>query len=77
MNEENMRATRLEAELLFLLFLGLKLTGNIDWSWWWVFAPIWGIMLLGGLALAVARLALKKRRIELLARRVWDGRAGE
>jgi len=26
---------------LFLLFLGLKLTGHIDWSWWWVFAPIW------------------------------------
>ena len=27
--------------LLFLLFLGLKLGGWIDWSWWWVFAPIW------------------------------------
>ncbi len=28
--------------LLFLLFLGLKLTGSIGWSWWWVFAPLWG-----------------------------------
>ncbi len=28
--------------LLFLLFLGLKLTGHIDWSWWWVTAPLWG-----------------------------------
>jgi len=28
--------------LLFLLFLGLKLTNNIDWSWWWVTAPLWG-----------------------------------
>jgi hypothetical protein len=28
--------------LLFLLFLGLKLTGYIDWSWWWVTAPLWG-----------------------------------
>jgi hypothetical protein len=27
--------------LLFLLFLGLKLTNNIDWSWWWVTAPLW------------------------------------
>lgn len=27
--------------LLFLLFLGLKLTGYIDWSWWWVTAPLW------------------------------------
>jgi len=28
--------------LLFLLFLGLKLGGAIDWSWWWIFAPLWG-----------------------------------
>lgn len=27
--------------LLFLLFLGLKLTGHITWSWWWVTAPLW------------------------------------
>jgi hypothetical protein len=27
--------------VLFLVFLVLKLTGNIDWSWWWVTAPIW------------------------------------
>jgi len=27
--------------LIFLLFLGLKLGGAIDWSWWWVFAPLW------------------------------------
>jgi hypothetical protein len=26
---------------LFLLFLGLKLTGHIDWSWWWVTSPLW------------------------------------
>jgi len=28
-------------EGLALLFIGLKLTDNIDWSWWWVTAPIW------------------------------------
>lgn len=27
---------------LFLLFLGLKLGKVIDWSWWWVTAPLWG-----------------------------------
>lgn len=27
---------------LFLLFLLLKLTNVITWSWWWVTAPIWG-----------------------------------
>jgi len=25
--------------LLVLLFIGLKLTHHIDWSWWWVFSP--------------------------------------
>lgn len=32
--------------LLFIVFLVLKLTKVIDWSWWWVTAPIWGVVLL-------------------------------
>lgn len=35
--------------ILFLIFLTLKLTNNIDWSWWWVTSPIWiplGIILI-------------------------------
>lgn len=27
--------------LLTVLFVGLKLTGYIAWSWWWVLAPLW------------------------------------
>lgn len=27
--------------ILTLIFVILKLTGNIDWSWWWVVSPIW------------------------------------
>lgn len=27
--------------LLAVLFVGLKLTNYIAWSWWWVTAPIW------------------------------------
>ena len=27
--------------ILFLVFLVLKLTHSIDWSWWWVTAPLW------------------------------------
>jgi len=27
--------------LVFLVFLALKLTGSIDWSWWWIAAPLW------------------------------------
>ncbi|MHB1266623.1 MAG: hypothetical protein ACYCY2_03345 [Acidithiobacillus ferriphilus] len=28
--------------LLFLIFLVLKLTGYIAWSWWIVTIPLWG-----------------------------------
>ena len=27
--------------LLTVLFVGLKLTHYIDWSWWWVLSPLW------------------------------------
>jgi hypothetical protein len=27
--------------ILFLIFLVLKLTNYINWSWWWVTAPLW------------------------------------
>lgn len=26
---------------VFLVFLVLKLIGEIDWSWWWVTSPLW------------------------------------
>lgn len=29
------------AGLLTVLFIGLKLTGAITWSWWWVLSPLW------------------------------------
>ena len=29
------------SSVLFLVFLVLKLTNVIDWSWWWVTAPLW------------------------------------
>ena len=57
-------------ELLFLLFLGLKLANLINWSWIWVFAPIWipalGVLLFFGVAfvyLIVAN-AIDKGRID-------------
>ena len=39
--------------LLGVVFVTLKLTGFIDWSWWWVTLPFWG-----GLALLLAILAV-------------------
>jgi len=27
--------------MLTILFIALKLTNYVDWSWWWVLSPIW------------------------------------
>ena len=27
--------------LLAIVFITLKLTGFITWSWWWVLSPLW------------------------------------
>jgi len=35
------------AGVLFIVFLTLKLTHVIDWSWWWITAPLWGTFALG------------------------------
>lgn len=45
------------AGLLTILFIGLKLTGYISWSWWWVLSPIW-ISLLVVLAFMLIGLAI-------------------
>ena len=37
-------------QVLFLIFLVLKLTGKTvvaSWSWWWVTAPLWGGFAIG------------------------------
>lgn len=41
------------AGALQVLFIGLKLTGHIDWSWWWVMSPCWGELILIILILVV------------------------
>lgn len=38
--------------MLTILFIGLKLTNYIAWSWWWVLSPLWlPISILLGLGL--------------------------
>ena len=39
--------------LLFIVFLVLKLTDTINWSWWWVTLPLWGPAVVALLFLAV------------------------
>lgn len=36
-------------DLLLIVFIVLKLTNVINWSWWWVLSPLWislGIVLI-------------------------------
>lgn len=47
---------------LFLIFLVLKLTDFIDWSWWWVTAPLWGPAIFFLLVLSGALLFFRVRR---------------
>ena len=39
--------------MLAVLFIGLKLSSIIDWSWWWVLTPLWGPMALLLLVIAI------------------------
>jgi hypothetical protein len=34
--------------LLGVVFVALKLSGKIDWSWWWVLLPFYGLPVILG-----------------------------
>lgn len=40
--------------LLTVVFIALKLTGNITWPWVWVLSPLWISFILGIAFLAIA-----------------------
>lgn len=46
------------AGLLTILFIGLKLTNYITWSWWWVLSPLW-ISVLVVISIVVVLVILK------------------
>ena len=39
--------------ILFIVFLVLKLTNVIDWSWWWVTSPLWIPFVAAGVILGI------------------------
>jgi len=52
---------------LTIVFIVLKLTHVIDWSWWWVLSPIWistliviAVLILLGLGYLIYKLAKNK-----------------
>lgn len=44
--------------LLAILFIGLKLTNFINWSWWLVLAPIWIPPLIGLIVMFIILIGL-------------------
>lgn len=43
-------------DLVTIVFIVLKLCKVIDWSWWWVFSPIWipfAIIIVIGLLMSI------------------------
>lgn len=44
---------------LLILFIGLKLTEHISWSWLWVLAPAWGPFALITFLLILRAIALR------------------
>ena len=62
---------------LALLFIALKLTGVIAWSWWWVTLPLWGglalilsvFVLIPAIALGVAFMLDLVKRLTQCARK--------
>ena len=39
--------------ILTITFIVLKLIGIINWSWWWVFSPLWISIIIGLIVLFI------------------------
>ena len=50
--------------LLTVLFIGLKLTHVINWSWWWVISPLWIGFAVSVVVLIVTRIIPRKSPLE-------------
>ena len=48
--------------LLGVAFVVLKLTGFINWSWWWVTLPFWGGFVIFAVVLTIILLVAAKAR---------------
>ena len=48
--------------LLTIVFIACKLTGFIDWPWWLVLSPIWGVLLFAVVVAIVAAVISEIKR---------------
>ena len=58
--------------ILFLAFFFAKIFDKIDWSWWWVFSPLWiplviVVVIMGFIALLFGIIAV----IDLINGKPW------
>lgn len=65
--------------VLFIVFLILKLTNVIDWSWWWVTAPLWipiglAVMILIVIALVIFVKKINARSDEKVTKQFYNPR---
>ena len=68
MTNQNEKKTSVSISIttnLFVVFLVLKLTGVISWSWWRVTAPLWISICFGlivAIILTIAGVIIRKRK---------------
>ena len=57
--------------LFGLLFIGLKLTGAIEWAWIWVLAPFWivALLIVAVVIIGVVYSIVTKRKISFYLRK--------
>lgn len=54
--------------VLFITFMILKLCKVISWSWWWITAPLWGLL---GLAVVFAVVVLAVCLIVIIVKAIF------
>lgn len=57
--------------LLFLVFLVLKLCKVIEWSWWWVTAPLWMPL---GIAIVIVLVMLAITGVSAIVDKISDAK---
>jgi len=59
-------------QLLTILFVGLKLTGLITWSWWLVLSPLYLPFVIGlVIILLVSWVTGKKTQLTYKGKKIW------
>lgn len=71
MNEKNVVSIGMSLDVvLAIIFITLKLTGNVDWSWWFVLIPLY---LIPTILIAFGGLILAGLTITYFAVRIFQG----